>query len=200
MPLYILEKTNDPSTLINGVNKMLVSAEDAVDARALALGYSDIYPRGYWADATLSSAIVLKPDYEGVKMRIRVYSPAGALVADATSAVGVSTDDVDDLVAKMVTALNATSAIGGAAYSTPNLTVASGGGGDDLGDHRIVATIIPATGEGGDNTTGDETLRSVSSIFDATTDEGAAADALAIAFDTAIQAPQIHAVFGDQEN
>ena len=190
----------DPRVLHNGVSKVLISAEDLVDAKKVALGYSDSYPAGYWNKATLSAAQVVKPDYEGVKMRIRVYDTAGALVADATSAAGAASDTVNLLAAKMVTALNATAALANAAYSTPNLTIATGSGGDDLGDHRVVATLIPAAGEGGDNTTGETEARSASAIFDAITDQGVATDVLAIALEVAAIPPKIHAVFGDVEN
>ena len=196
MGLFLLT-LDKPKSVRNGITKMLVSAEDIVDAKALALGYLPGFPYGYWAKATISSAITAKADYESVRMRIRVYDTDGVLVADATSAVGSASDDVDDLCAKMVTALNATAAIANAAYSTPNLTVASGSGGDDLGDHRVVATLIPAADEGGDYTDGEDADRSVSAIFDSITDQGVATAALAIAMETAAAPPKIHFVLGD---
>lgn len=187
----------DPSVLHNGVSKVLITAEDLVDAKKVALGYSSSYPKGYWNKATLSAAVVAKADYENVKMRIRVYNTSGVLYADATSAVGASSETVDGLCAKMVTALNAT-ALANASYSTPNLTISTIG--DAIGDYRVVATLIPASGDGGDNTTGDEEIRSASAIFDAITDQGIAAATLAIAMETAAVPPKIHAVFGDVEN
>lgn len=196
MPLYIITIL-DPSVLHNGESKMLVSAEDLVDAKKIALGNSDSYPAGYWNKATLSAAQVVKADYEGCKMRIRLYDAAGVLYADATSAVGASSETVDGLCAKMVTALNAT-ALANASYSTPTLTVSTIG--DAIGDYRLVATLIPAAGEGGDNTTGETEARSVSAIFDAITDQGIAAAAITIAMEVTAVPPKIHAVFGDVEN
>ena len=76
-------------------------------------------------------------------MRILITDPADDSVVEDVTVTATSADTFDEIAALMVIALNATDSIGAAAYSTPNLIIADGGGVDDLGDMAVAVSFLP---------------------------------------------------------
>lgn len=79
----------------------------------------------------------------GWRFRITVTSPLGVVVADVSHVGTDADDDMDAIAAALVILLNATASIDNSSFSTPDLIVASASVGDELGDHTVVATVMP---------------------------------------------------------
>lgn len=99
-----------------------------------------------------------------------------------------ATADVDGLANGMVTALNATSTIAGADYTTGTLTLADSS--DVLGDHRVFAYFIPAGAD-------EDELIGVPGFVSSVTDDGDPSDALEIDLDTDHVVPKVTALLGE---
>lgn len=129
---------------------------------------------------------------------VELVDPGEYTVAPATSAAATTgggtgctldtTNDNDRManhLASLVGLLNATSPIAGAAIdmgaaSNPLLTVASGSGGDDLGDKKVIAEVFsPIVTETGGQRSQDV---AIPGFVGTVTDEGAASAALTVAY------------------
>lgn len=178
-----LPLTTGGKTLINDVDMMLVAAADAASAKlAAAAKYGQDVP---WSQATateLVDTLTINSATALVGYRFTV-AVAGEGSASVTG-VATTLDTLDEIGAALATALNELDNIANAAYNatTQALTVASGGGGDDLGDLAVTVTIkAPVAYDGGGNEIqGDDNLADV--FVDSITDEGLAADALTVTF------------------
>lgn len=177
MALFLVKQPDSVPT-VHKTKRLVVQAESAADARIVAAAYFN--GDASWADATATAITASTLDDNasmlGYTFTITVTGAAGQTVDPLTvSTVGEGTDDLDAIAADLVTALNATADIANAAYSAPNLTVATGSGGDDLGDGTIVFTVTPPSGD---------TKYDLSALFvgaGGITDGGVSTDALAIA-------------------
>lgn len=190
MGLFLLERAPTPgSGTYKGKSRMIVSCEDLAAARDLGNGYFGSDPKGHWGVATVT-ALVAKADYEDVIFEMDIVTPAGVIL-ESIVVPGTASDDIDDIAALLVIALNATDSIANASYSTPNLVIATGSGGDDLGDHQVVVRVLPPIADGGDQLGGTDVA---TAIFDSIVDEGLATAALTAGLDVAIAAPSVHHV------
>lgn len=185
--LVTLDRTKGGATLKDGVDAVVVWAEDATTAKQIAQAQQvgSAASDAAWSAAT-ATALAATADFEGWRFRLRIADAPTAAV-DVT-VTGAASADMDAIAALMVTALNATADISGAAYSTPNLTIASGGGGDDLGDLEVEAWMYPPTGSADFPA---ETEVSFTQLLGAITDGGSSTDALAIALDTSAPVPTL---------
>lgn len=154
---------------------LIVAAETAADAKAFAKSHFN--GDAAWDDATTTAIAAGTLDDSaamlGWRFVINVSGAAGLSAEAEVEVTGAGTDDLDAVAAKLVTALNATADIANAAYSAPNLTVATGSGGDDLGDGTVIVKVFPPSGDTGVDLSG----ILVASI----TDEGVSTDALTVA-------------------
>lgn len=124
---------------VNGVNGMVIVAETAADAKAIAQSKFGNDSNFLWANATATAAAATA-DMAGYTLNIKIISPAGATVVNVT-VTGAASATLDSIGALAVTALNATAPIAGAAYASNSLKVAETT--DNLGDHRLVVTFAP---------------------------------------------------------
>jgi hypothetical protein len=161
---------------------VLVSAADATNAKDVAAAAFDVDANAAWAAITPTLVADVASNATGAllgyRFRVQISTPAGAELVDV-EATGAGTDDtIDEIAALLVTALNATASIAGAAYNstTQVLTVAETT--DGIGDHTLTVTVRPPLGStylGADdsNLTGYNTAQ---------THEGAAGAALDVTF------------------
>jgi hypothetical protein len=176
MGIYLLQ--NSAARSVKSTRQLIVQAESAADAKVMAASHFN--GDGSWADATATALTASTLDANasmlGWVFKIVVTGAAGQTVDPITATTtGAGTDDLDAIAADLVTALNANTDIANAAYSAPNLTVATGSGGDDLGDATVVLEVYPPSGN---------TKVNLASLFigaGGITHEGVATDALAIA-------------------
>lgn len=159
------------SLIQNGKDKCIVSAESSAEAILAAKAYMNLPSDEAWAAATVT-ALAHVTDLEGWRVNINIADTSGDTVEDVT-VTATSGDGFDEIGALLVTALNATDSISGAAYSTPTLTVAAGSGTDNLGDHTVTCTFLPPT-------TWDDPTIEFSSIFSTITHEGLATADLSV--------------------
>jgi len=162
---------------------LIVSAADATNAKEICKAYWDGDSSPAWdaATATLCADVAASADdaLVGWRFRIVVTSPAGAIVADVEKTADATDDNIDEIGTALATLLNATASIANAAYVTATqvLTIATGSGGDDLGDHTVDIYIRPpATNDGADN------CNVPGFIASGPTHEGAATDPLNVTF------------------
>jgi len=173
-------------TLKDNVDSVVVWAEDAADAKlaaqAIAGGGDEL-----WDGATATAAVV-GTAWTGWRLHVKVVHPTtGAVVVDAAHTMLV-TDGVDDAAAAMVILLNA-SAIDNASYLTPNLTIATGSGGDDLGDHIVTVEFLPPV----DSDDWRDPTISIAGMVGAIVDEGVSTAALTVALVPANAIPVFYA-------
>ena len=170
-------------TLLNGDNAMLIEAEDATDARSIVDAITQDHPAaGAWANASL--VLVTEADLSPVVNPLRgeevAYSLtitiAGGAVNATFTTTAVAGKTFVQVMADMVTLLNAHASIAGAAWSTPNLKVAETT--DGIGDHTVTASFK----------LGDQEIESVIGTI---TDGGAAGAALNVAMTTGVRAPSV---------
>ena len=167
--------TNDEAKTVSGKRGLVVVAEAAADAQVFAASHFN--SDSTWATSTTTALTEDTLDASaamlGYTWRITITGPTITDGKQGVSATGTGTDDLDAVAALLVTALNGLADIAGAAYAAPNITVASGAGGDDLGDHKVTVSVFPPSG----NTNADLQSLFVASI----TDEGASNAALTVA-------------------
>lgn len=139
---YLLT-ANAAATLKDGVNVMAVNANSEAEAEAMASAHYDGESNLRWTAPTATSLGTAPNDWEDWTMTVTL-SKTGEddIVATATAGSG---DAFADLIGDLVTALNAT-AIDNAAFDTDTLTVASGGGDDDLGDYSVAFSFTSPNG------------------------------------------------------
>lgn len=183
MPSYRVElPDNTPGlTLKEGHNMMIVEAADGPDAIAMAGGHYDGDAEGAWANAVatevdvaadLTAVSVLGSDNEFV-LTVNIV---GATVTEEFRHVCVGSYAA--AFAAMVILLNANANIAGAGFAANLLTISTGAGGDDLGDHSVVATFTYGGVE-------------IPSFLGALTHEGAAVDVLSVASNAAVVLPAV---------
>ena len=164
------------------VNALVIWAEDATDAKALAKAYRTGDSDAAWAAATVT-AIAAGASFVGWRLRVVIVDPTdNSVVGDVTvtGAAAATVDDIGDLMAAALVAAD----IGcdNAAYATPNLTIASAD--DGLGDMAVTAEFLPPVTWGGYDVP-------IPSLVGAITDEGVAGAALAVALVPASEVPNI---------
>lgn len=185
MALYLLTlpQTTGGLSLINGVDMMIVAAADADGAKlAAAAKYGQDVP---WSQAT-ATALVDTTTVNTTGALVGYRFSIGVSNVGTASVTGVATtlDTLDEIGAALATALNALDGIANASYTagTQTLVIATGSGGDDLGDETVTVTIQApvTTDQGGQETQGEDNL---ADAFVATlTHEGEATDALTLVF------------------
>lgn len=175
MPAYLvtLDREKGGHTLPEGADAMAVFAADATAAKEICAAKYD-GDGAAWATDGTATQIVADADFNGWTFKVSVLDGLGAGSDEpgTATAVGDATDNtIDEIAALLVIALNALTGIANASYnSTTNvLTVATGGGGDDLGDQTVVVEITPPNGKS-----------SVPSLVGTITHEGTATDALTV--------------------
>lgn len=191
MALFLVQMApGGHTTLKNGIDTMVVSADDATDAKAIAKTHltGDASDAAWQAATVTALADVDVADADalnGWTFRVLVEDPSdNSVVADVTvTGVTTSLDTLDEIGTALATGLNL-SAIDNAGYvgATQTLTVATGGGGDDLGDHRVTVEVKPpVVVDANGNQTNDP--QHIASFVASVTDEGLSTDALTVVFD-----------------
>ena len=169
-----------------GANQMVVWANDATDAKTIAKAKYGAGDDAAWAAAT-ATELVVGTDLEGWSFRVVVTDPADDSVVADVSVTAAAADQVDDVGADLVVALNATASIAGAAYNvgTNVLTVAETT--DALGDHHVAAYAYPPAA----SYAGSQDV-SFAGFFTTITDEGSGSAALALTL-VALSIPKVYA-------
>ena len=177
MAFFLVENLEAKTTY--DTRALVVQAESAADAKVVASAH--LKGDSTWAGSTATALTATTLDSDasmlGWKFDITIAGGAGQSVDPITvTHTGTGTDDIDAVAADLVTALNGTE-IDNAAYSAPNLTIATGSGGDDLGDATVTVVVTPASGG-----SSQADLEAVGALLVGTiTHEGSATDALAVA-------------------
>ncbi|MCP4900885.1 MAG: hypothetical protein GY906_28290 [bacterium] len=173
MALFLVK--NDAASSVYKTKQLVVAAEDAAAARLIAATYFD--QDSSWASAIVSSALAEETlDAAGSMLGWRFDITIDETPTNGPESItytGAAGEDLDAVMAEIVILLNAMDDVAGAAYVAPDLTVAVGSGGDDLGDQAVRIQIYHP----------DSPSLDISAILVvAITDEGAAAADLAIEF------------------
>ena len=165
---YYVKVPEDAKTaLIEGHDVLVVSAETSAEAILAAKAHLHLPSDAAWASAT-PVLLAHVTDLLGWRAKVSIYDTDGALVESVT-VTAVITDDFDDIGNDLVTALNATDSIAGAAYATPALTIAETT--DGLGDHTVVFEFLPPI-------TWDDPTIDFDEFHDTLVHEGSSGDAL----------------------
>lgn len=174
---YYVKVPEDAKThLVEGKDALIVSAETSAEALLAAKAALHMPSDAAWASAT-PVLLAHDADLEGWRMRVHVTDPADDSTVVDVTVTATSADTFDEIAALMVIALNATTPIGAAAYSTPNLIIADGGGVDDLGDMAVAVSFLPPI------TWSDPTI-DFDEFYDTIVDEGASnADLTVVLYD-----------------
>jgi hypothetical protein len=145
MPSYVVKITaNTPGlTLKNGHDIMIVEAEDAADAVAVAAGHYDGDGNTAWTGA-VATEIDVAADLSPVTNAagtITAYALRVTIVGDDLNQtfehVATAGQSYADVFNAMVALLNADAVIAGAGFAANLLTVSDIA--DDLGDHTLTA-------------------------------------------------------------
>jgi hypothetical protein len=175
MALYFLQ--NLGAKTVKGTNQVIVAAESADDARVIAA--ASFNSDSSWAAATVT-ALVDTVTWDAAAsakdwtFKINVQGGAAQTVDPIEAVVvGDADDDLDDVLGKLATALNAATDIANAAYAAPNLTVAAIA--DGIGDAKVRLSVY---GPGDTSVDVSALLLAAGGI----TDEGIAGADLVIAF------------------
>lgn len=187
MPAYFVTlPTTAQFSLPDGANAAIVFASDTDDAKSIARAYYTGDSNAAWDAATVTE-VAAGSDLENFRLRVAIIDADP--VVDIT-VTGASSDTVDDVAADMVVALNALSAIAGAAYNatTQVLTIAAGTGVDDLGDKEVIVEMLPpSTMSGADKAP-------IAGFVGAITDGGSSTDDLDVTLGAdSIAVPAIYA-------
>lgn len=173
---YRVKVPEDAKTaLVEGKDTLIVSAESSAEAILTAKAYLHLPSDAAWVAST-PVLLAHVTDLLGWRGRVRIYTALGVLVEDVT-VTAVTTDDFDDIGNDLVTALNATDSIAGAAYSTPALTIAETT--DTLGDHTVVFEFLPPI-------TWDDPSITFPAFYDTLVHEGSAGAALSISLNDVV--------------
>lgn len=139
MPAYQLVLPYVAAQLYGGVNILNVFAADANAAKVLANAKFGQDAAGIWDNATVTE-IATAADLEDWTFSMRIYDPALGPDDESTievSVTAVDTDDIDDVGGDLVTALNGTDAISGAAYNTGTNVLTIAETTDGIGDWHV---------------------------------------------------------------
>jgi len=158
-------------TLKGGQNAKIVIANSETEAKQIAEAQEDGEGIGLWTDSTTTATeLTTAADWEGWTFKIDILGGCGTGNNEplSVSYTGTSTNDtIDEIGAALVTALNATSDISAASYTSNTLTIA--GSADALGDQQVEVTITPPSGYSG-----------VAALVGTITDGGSSSDALTV--------------------
>lgn len=170
MGLYHMVLPADAKNFLKeGKDAAIVVAASSADAKQILKAYLGLPSDAAWAAATVTE-LTEGTDLADWRARVTIKDTLGAVVEQVT-VTGVTVADFDSIAALLVTALNATSSIAAASYSTPNLTIAAIG--DGIGDHTVeVAFLAPSTW--------DDPEIVLASLFGTITHEGIAGAVLAV--------------------
>lgn len=157
---------------VDGVNCMIIVAESAADAKAIANSKSQNDANGAWSNAT-ATELAAGVDLEGWKLNVRVVDNVTREDVVNVTVTGAASATFDSIGALAVTALNATTPIAGAAYASNTLKVAETT--DGLGDNSLYVTFTPPPASNENPTT-------IPGFLGAIVHEGASGDALTVAF------------------
>ena len=128
-------------SLKGGNDSVIVWAEDAATAKSLAsMAMSNDVPKAAWTNAT-ATALVVGNEMEGWTYTINLRDPVTPFTEVSVSHVATTGQSVDAIAAALVTLLNATAPIAGAAYATPALTIAQTT--DGIGDWFAEVLVTP---------------------------------------------------------
>jgi hypothetical protein len=134
---YYLVEMADHTLAKDGVNTMVVIAENAADAKLLAQASIDGDSNGAWAASTATEiASLIAADVEGWTLTVVISNltiPAYPVVEYEVSVVGAAANTFNDLGTAMAAAL----VVEGlhSSYATPKLTVSTIG--DAIGDRDL---------------------------------------------------------------
>jgi len=146
---------------VDNVTAVAVMAVDAAQAKAMANAHSTKDTSAAWTNATVTEIAATSTDWIGWTFRVVVRHPTtGANVVDVSVAGDATNNTIDEVGALLVTALNATTPISNASYTTNTLTAAAIA--DGLGDHDLVVEAYAPNGD------------LVPGIFGATVEQGIA--------------------------
>ena len=191
MALFLIKLPGSAVGMLkNGVNAMIVSAADQAQAeKACAAKFTGFASETAWDGATAVALADVASNADdalvGWRFHVLITGAAGMTVdpVDITF-TGVAADDTIDTIAdELVTLLNATDDIANAAYNstTQVLTLASGSGGDDLGDATVVVEVFPPLEVDSEGVRTNDDVAQPGFVV-STTHEGLATDALSVTF------------------
>ena len=176
MGIYHIQLTEDAKTFVEeGKDSAIVVAASAAEAKLVMKAHVGLPSDEAWADATVTE-ITEGADLEYWRCRISIYDTGAALVETVT-VVADSGDDFDAIGNDLVTALNLTSSIAGAAYATPALTIAETT--DTLGDHTVLIEFLPPV-------TWDDPTISFDTFWDTLVHEGVGGAALSVSLNDVV--------------
>lgn len=183
MPVYLV-KSNAAAVVprFNGVNSLLVTANSAAEARAIARAKRDGDADAVWAEATVTE-VVPDSDLEGWTFSIEIST-----IAEVFTHIGEADEDLADVFTALAALLNAHNDISGAGLSNGTFTVAAGA--NNLGDQTVTVTITPPDGL----FPADYSL-SNDIFIDSITDEGDAGDTLEIELVASPSVPTVGLAF-----
>ena len=128
-------------TLEQGKDSVVVEAADVAQARTMAELASGV-DAADWSNAT-ATVIEAAADFQGWTFVVEVYEPTGGTLVHQASYVGVASDTLDLMAAGLEAALDARGLTAFYNSTTQALTVATGTGTDDLGDHVVYTGAFP---------------------------------------------------------
>jgi len=139
--LVQLDANSSGRSLEGGANVVIVVAEDAADARAMAAFASGVDVAEWSTAQATVTTLAVAADMEGWQLRATISTPAGATSFDGTY-VGIAADVLDDMGDGIAALLNVpfTASYTGA---TQTLILATGTGTDDLGDNIVQVGLFP---------------------------------------------------------
>lgn len=145
MTAYVLTgPTSSGHTIIGGAKNAVVHAPSPGVAQRIAGGHVaqlGMNPAYFEDDTVVATAIAAATNWAGWTAHVQVVHPTtGATVVEVES---VAVDTLDNLGAALVTALNATTPIAGAAYNSSTQVLKVAETTDALGDHYLYFDLIP---------------------------------------------------------
>jgi len=135
VPLPATAKTS----LVEGKDALIVTAETSAESILAARAYLHLPSDAAW---TASTPVLLAhvTDLAGWRCKVTITDTDGVTITESVTVTAVTVGDFDSIGALLVIALNATSSIAAASYSTPTLTIA---GSDALVDQTLTAEFLP---------------------------------------------------------
>lgn len=169
--LVTLPASATAKVLKDGYDSILVYADDAADAKAMAKAVTDGDADAQWDGAT-TTALVAAANLVGWRFRVVIFDSDPVVDVEV---VGAGTDDtIDEIAALLVIALNATAPIAGAAYNSTSQVLTIAETTDSLGDKKVAVEVYPPASVGG--------RIPIPGFVDSVTDEGSAGAALSCTF------------------
>jgi len=172
MGLYHVQLPATAKTFLEeGKDTFIVVAHTAAEALKVAKASVALPSDAAWAAAT-ATAMADAADLEGWRAKITIVDDEGAAVETVT-VTGAESATADTIGALLVTALNATDSIAGAAYDTGTNVLTIAETSDGIGDSTVTCEFLPPT------TWSDPTIN-FSEFFTTLVHEGAAGAALSV--------------------